>query len=208
MSSLVLVRHAQATAFEKNTDRLSATGEEQATRLGEFWRERGIGFDEVYAGTLERHLRTAQLAGFENLQSRPEFNEYDAQGILRASAGYTPPTNNRELQRMFDLMMPQWIAGTLEAPGLESWQAFRERVLRGFRAIIETDAPSRRVVVFTSGGPIGVAVQTVLKAPDPMAIELNWRIRNCSLTEFLFTRDRVSLDTFNATPHLREVTYR
>ena len=51
-------------------------------------------------------------------------------------------------------------------------------------------------------------MQTVLRAPEPMAIELNWRIRNCSLTEFLFSGDRVSLDAFNATPHLGEVTYR
>jgi hypothetical protein len=51
-------------------------------------------------------------------------------------------------------------------------------------------------------------VQTVLKAPENMAIELNWRIRNCSLTEFLFTRGRTSLDVFNATPHLSDVTFR
>jgi broad specificity phosphatase PhoE len=62
--------------------------------------------------------------------------------------------------------------------------------------------------VFTSAGPIGVAVQTVLGAKDPIAMELNWRIRNCSLTEFVFTRSRISLDAFNATPHLREVTFR
>jgi hypothetical protein len=41
-----------------------------------------------------------------------------------------------------------------------------------------------------------------------MAMELNWRIRNCSLTELIFTRSRVSLDVFNATPHLEEVTFR
>jgi hypothetical protein len=51
-------------------------------------------------------------------------------------------------------------------------------------------------------------VQTVLQAPEAMAIEVNWRIRNCSLTEFLFTHDRISLDAFNATPHLKEVTFR
>jgi broad specificity phosphatase PhoE len=53
-----------------------------------------------------------------------------------------------------------------------------------------------------------VAVQIVLQAPEPMAIEINWRVKNCSLTEFVYTRGRISLDTFNATPHLREVTFR
>ena len=62
---------------------------------------------------------------------------------------------------------------------------------------------SRRVAVFTSGGPIGVAVMTALGAPDRRALELNWRTRNASLTHFLFSGGKISLDGFNATPHLR-----
>jgi broad specificity phosphatase PhoE len=208
MSTLVLVRHGQAMAFEKDSDRLSAVGEQQAIRLGEYWRERGVRFDEVYTGAMRRHMRTAELAGFPEYESRAEFDEYDAQGILRANPDFAPATDNRQLQKMFEACMPRWIAGTLEAPGVESWQVFRDRVLRGVRAIIEAEGPSRRLVVFTSAGPIGVAVQTVLRAPEPVAVELNWRIRNCSLTEFLFSGDRVSLDSFNGTPHLAEVTYR
>ena len=207
MSTLVLVRHAQAQPFEKVTDQLSETGERQAALLGEYWRQRGIAFDEVYCGTMQRHSRTAQLAGFERFDCLSEFNEYDADGILRA-CGYHKAADNRELQSMFDAAMPRWIAGALQAPGLETFVQFRDRALAGFRRIVEADRPSRRIVVFTSGGPIGIAVQTVLRAPENIAIELNWRIRNCSLTEFLFTRGRISLDVFNATPHLNDVTFR
>jgi broad specificity phosphatase PhoE len=208
MSTLVLVRHAQAKPFDKDSDRLSATGEKQAIALGEFWKARDIRFDEVYSGTLRRHTHTAELAGFEKFQPRPEFNEYDAAGILGALQREGPILDNRELQRRFEEAMPQWMAGTLQLSDLETWQAFRERVQRGFRSIVEMDGPSRRVAIFTSAGPIGVAVQTVVGAQEPMAMELNWRIRNCSLTEFVFTRARVSLDSFNATPHLHEVTFR
>jgi broad specificity phosphatase PhoE len=208
MSTLVLVRHAQATTFEKDSDRLTAIGEQQAIALGEFWRSRNIGFDEIYTGTMQRHTRTAELAGFHQFEPRAEFNEYDAGGILRAGGQHGPAKDNRELQKLFDRLMPQWIAGTLQAPGVETWVEFRERVQSGLRRIVEAEGPSRRVVVFTSGGPIGMAVQTVVGAKERMAIELNWRIRNCSLTEFIFTRDRISLDSFNATPHLREVTFR
>ena len=207
MSTLVLVRHAQAQPFEKISDQLSQTGEQQAILLGEYWRQRGIAFDEVYCGTMQRHIRTAELAGVARFECLDSFNEYDVDGILRAS-GFQRAADNRELQSMFDAAMPRWIGGELEATGLESFAQFGERVLRGFRRIVETDRGSRRVAVFTSGGPIGVAVQTVLKAPEPMAIELNWRVRNCSLTEFLFTRGRISLDVFNATPHLKDVTFR
>ncbi len=208
MSTLVLVRHAQARAFEKDSDRLSETGEQQAILLGEYWRARAAKFDEVYTGTFLRHTRTAELAGFDKFERREEFNEYDAGRILGALADYAPPRDNRELQNMFERAMPLWIKGELRAPGLESWQPFRERVMRGLRAIIDAERPSRRIAVFTSGGPIGIAVQTVLQAPERIAIELNWRIRNCSLTEFIFTRDRISLDIFNTTPHLQEITFR
>jgi broad specificity phosphatase PhoE len=208
MSTLVLVRHGQAKPFEKNSDCLSETGEQQAIRLGEYWREHNIRFEEVYTGTMLRQTRTAELAGFCKFEQRPEFNEYNADGILRAHPEFVPATDNRQLQRAFEAAMPLWMAGTLEAPGLERWREFHDRVTRGLRAIVDAERASRRVVVFTSGGPIGIAVQTVLQAPEAMAIEVNWRVRNCSLTEFLFTRDRISLDTFNATPHLKEITFR
>ena len=208
MSTLVLVRHAQSTTFESNSDRLTAAGEQQAIQLGQYWDAQGFSFDEAYTGTMQRHIRTAALAGLRGLTAESDFNEYDAQGILKANPQYVPAVDNRQLQKQFETMMPLWIAGKLDSPGVETWSGFRERVLRGLHKIVDVEAPSRRVVVFTSGGPIGVAVQTVLQAPEHIAIEVNWRIKNCSLTEFVFTRGRISLDTFNATPHLREVTFR
>ncbi|HYK18345.1 MAG TPA: histidine phosphatase family protein [Bryobacteraceae bacterium] len=208
MSTLVLVRHGQARPFQPNSDSLSKTGIEQARQLGEYWRAHGVTFDEVYSGALMRHRQTAEAAGFSNYEALPDFNEYNAEAILRAHPDWAPPTDNRHLQEMFDVALPQWISAKLDAAGLETWTNFHERVVRGFRQIVDADRPSRRVVVFTSAGPIGVILQTVLCAPERTAIELHWRIRNCSLTELVFTRDRVSLDRFNTTPHLREVTFR
>ncbi len=37
MSSLFLVRHGQASFLERNYDKLSAKGEEQARILGRYW---------------------------------------------------------------------------------------------------------------------------------------------------------------------------
>ena len=64
--------------------------------------------------------------------------------------------------------------------------------------------PSRRVAVFTSGGPIGLAVQFAMKAPDRSFLEINWRVRNTSVTEFVFDRERVTLDSFNSIAHLAD----
>ena len=74
-------------------------------------------------------------------------------------------------------------------------------MVRGLRRI-QQGAANRRVVLFTSGGPIGVLVQTALSAPDRSFLDINWRVRNCSITEFVFSSDRLSLDSFNTIPHL------
>jgi broad specificity phosphatase PhoE len=206
MSTLVLVRHGQARPFEKDSDQLSETGRQQSVSLGQYWRQRGIAFDEVYSGSLQRHIQTAELAQVGAFERLPAFNEYDADGILHASPDFRPTQDRREFQLMFESIMRQWTEGKLQ--GVESWQDFRGRVTAGLRAIVGADKPNRRVVVFTSGGPIGVAMQTALGAPEAMAVEINWRVRNCSLTEFVFTRGRITLDAFNATPHLAEVTFR
>lgn len=201
MSTLTVVRHAQARPFEKNSDRLSETGELQARALHEYWSRNAIVFDEVWCGSLTRHCQTAALAIESPAKISADWNEYDAEGILH---GYPPPSSfadNRAFQKMFETAMDRWLAGS--ANGAEPWTAFRDRVLRGLRCIQEGPS-NRRVVLFSSGGPIGVLVQAALNAPDRSFLEVNWRVRNCSITEFVFSKDRLALDSFNAIPHLAE----
>jgi broad specificity phosphatase PhoE len=224
MSTLTLVRHGQARPFERESDCLSELGERQACGLADWWIRGGITFDEVYTGTLMRQQRTAALIGdkFRKHARRwPEttvlagLNEYDAAGLMRhaggdpklapliaAAAAAEGPERNRQFQRMLEAVIAQWTSGALAAPGLESWPMFLDRIRAALRLMTRDGKPGRNIAAFTSGGPIGVAVQTVMQAPDQSAIELNWRVRNCSLTQFLFTRERISLDCFNAVPHL------
>jgi broad specificity phosphatase PhoE len=83
-----------------------------------------------------------------------------------------------------------------------SFEAFHAGVERARRDILEREG-SRKVAVFTSGGPIGVCVQLALEAPKAVAVHLNWRVKNGSLTDFMFSgTNRLSLDSFNTTPHL------
>jgi broad specificity phosphatase PhoE len=198
MSTLTVVRHGQARPFEKVSDCLSETGEKQARALGEFWKRNGVEFDEVWSGSLTRHRETAALAIDREPRIAPEFNEYDAEEILR---GYPPPSSfsdNRAFQKAFEMAMAKWIAGAGHG---ESFAEFHGRVLRGLRAI--QDGPSNRnVVLFTSGGPVGVMVQTALGAPPESFADVNWRVRNCSVSEFVFSRERLSLDSFNSVAHL------
>jgi len=239
MSTLTLVRHAQASFFADEYDQLSAVGQQQARLLGEYWVRCKLQFDEVYVGPRQRHQQTAaavtavfQEAGlsYQEPVVVDELDEYDLSGILTCLApnlahnnrefaalmerqrhGATPEEQARNFQRMFEPLMLHWLSAGDLCDGVESWTAFRARVERGLKRMTDSPTRGRRVVAFSSGGFIGTAVQTVLGAPDRTALELNWRIRNTALTEFVFTRGRVTLDVFNSIAHLADpamVTYR
>lgn len=233
MSSLVLVRHGQARSFERDSDRLTELGEDQARYLAAWWLKNGYAFDEVYCGTLVRQRRTESIVGafydaagrsWPGVQVTPDLNEYDAGGVLEKivpplrerdaqfaalAAAYEADRTNRNFQLMFERAMLAHFGAEIEVEGVEPWKRFLARV-RGVLTRIQTGESNRRVAVFTSGGPTGVIVQTVLKAPERAVLDLNWRVKNCSLTEFVFSKDRISLDSFNGTPHLEPglVTFR
>ena len=231
MSQLVIVRHGQAAAFSEDSDRLTELGERQSAVLGEYCASRKLEFDEVLVGGLRRHAQTeAQVAAayeraglpWPAARLLPGWNEYDAGAIMQklgealrerdlgfrkqveefqAAAG--TPQQNRFFQRMFEALMARWIAGDIAVDGVESFEAFHARVCDALDAVLGGQG-SRRVIVFSSGGPIGVSVQRTLRAPKPVALELNWRVRNTALTEYVFGPGRISLDLFNATPHLAD----
>lgn len=229
MSQLTLIRHGQSAAYSEEGDALTELGKRQALRLGEFFAARGVRFDEVYTGSLKRQIETERIVGeamraaghaWPEAERLPGYDEYDAssinQKLMPALAQRDEsfarlvedfrkhaqaPDRNRYFQRMFERLMDSWLAGAT-ADGVEAFEAFHARVEQAHRRVLEAEG-SRRVAVFTSGGPIGVCVQLLVQAPKNMALHLNWRVRNGSLTEITFSGlKRTSLDSFNATPHL------
>ena len=230
MGRLLLIRHGQAAAFSDDSDRLTELGERQARVIGEAFVAERLEVDVVIRGSLRRHVQTEagvsaayERAGlvWPKAHERPEWNEYDAGAImsilgdaLRKSdtefarlaeefqAAFEGPERNRYFQRMFEALMSRWVNGDLLADGVESFAIFHERVTRGLARVLAEGG--RCVAVFTSGGPIGTCVQHSLKAPGTSAVELNWRVRNGSITEFVFGKGRLSLDSFNATSHFTD----
>jgi broad specificity phosphatase PhoE len=112
---------------------------------------------------------------------------------------------------MFEAVIGIWVSGELVIDGVESWQDFCARVDRGIATIVNSTTLSGDSVVFTSGGPIGVAMRRALNLSHADTLQLTWMSRNASFTEFLSSGSRFTLSTFNAHPHLEDeslLTYR
>jgi hypothetical protein len=66
----------------------------------------------------------------------------------------------------------------------------------------EAAGSKRKLAAFTSGGTMAAAMGLALNLDDEKTLELMWVVHNAAYTEFLFSRGRFSMMTFNAIPHL------
>jgi len=240
MSTLFLVRHGQASFFSDNYDRLSDIGRVQARRLAGNWLARGIRFGRVYTGPRQRQIDTAEEVGQIFRQAKvpwsdpvvlDELDEYAAEQVLeqalpelietdarirdlhaRVTAAETPAEKQRTFQRMYEVVMTKWASGELPLKQVESWPDFRRRVHRGLDRIVSADRHGMRVAAFTSGGPVGVAVERATRMPHEVTLRIAWMVRNGSSSQFLFSGERFTMSTFNALGHLDDdptlLTYR
>jgi len=220
VTTIFLVRHGQASFGSQNYDQLSALGQRQGQVLGEYWSKINFSFDAVYAGDMARQKDTAHavLAGMQRkdlpVQPLSCFNEYAFEPILRA---YLPQIANEKpelgqqmpnlyhdhklFQTVFGLAINKWLE---DAPHdntpFESWRDFFDRCVNGLHQIASSG--HKRIVVFTSGGVISVALRTALGLDDVTTFRQNWRIYNGSVHSFHRGRSDLSLLSFNNIAHL------
>jgi broad specificity phosphatase PhoE len=92
------------------------------------------------------------------------------------------------------------MAGVVSPRGMPSYTDF----VAGITGVLDHVKASYtgNVLLVSSGGPIATAVGHVLGTSPEATIDLNLRIRNCSVTEFAFTPKRHMLVTYNTLPHL------
>lgn len=211
MGTLYLVRHGQASFGADDYDQLSELGHRQSVRLGEYFAHQGIVFDSLIAGTLRRHKQT--LAGIlEGMNRAGEhlswegLNEYDSEAVIGAIHPHKleKPTSPEMYRHHFRLLrdgLAQWMAGVVSPRGMPSYADFVAGV-SGALDHVRANHYGQTVLIVSSGGPISTAVGHVLGTRPETTIELNLRIRNTSLTEFVFTPKRHMLLSFNGLPHL------
>ena len=228
MSILLAVRHGQASFHGDDYDQLSARGVVQSHELGVHWAELNLIFDFVYVGPRRRHLQTAHAVAavyrerglnWPELIELPELDEHSGQDVLRRSLPdlmqHDPAirkmkerlrgdadTAQRDYLRLFQKVTRMWVRHELSLPDLEAWPEFRSRVQRGFAKITEAAGSKKKVAAFVSGGPVAAALGVALSLDDEKTLEVSWMVRNTAYTEFLFSRGRFSMVTFNAAPHL------
>ncbi len=211
MGTLYLVRHGQASFGADDYDQLSPLGLQQSQQLGSYFAALGLAFNAVLTGTLRRHTQT--LAGItEGMASPlpealalPGLNEYDSHAVIATIHPHplAKPDTPEVYKQHFRLLrdgLTQWMNGVVSPVGMPTYEVFRQGVADALEHVRkETEG---NVLLVSSGGPIATAMGQVLGCTPETTIELNLRIRNSAVTEFIVSPKRLQLQSFNGLPHL------
>ena len=211
MGTLYLVRHGQASFGAADYDQLSELGARQCHALGGWFAERGVVFQGVLRGTLRRHVQSLQALqeGYATPLPQtlewPGLNEYDSHAIVAAVRSEPlPPADSVDAYRAHFRVLREglqaWMAGRTAPAGMPSYGEFVAGVTSALDHV--RTQHDGNVLLVSSGGPISTAVGQVLGTSPETTIELNLRIRNSALTEFVFTPKRHMLVAYNHLPHL------
>lgn len=235
---LFLIRHGQASFGKADYDQLSELGCRQSEILGMYLAQNRVKFDLVFTGTKKRQIQTAKLVAkayahqglfFPNIEQEPAFDEFDA---FKVWEDYLPHLLNRHpglqrdvqrinsddqaFERIFSLILEEWLKGTCNKPDTPTWTSFKHRVTSGYKNLSSWGLQRKNVALFTSGGPIAVTMQLALDLTDLTTVQLSKTILNTSLSKF-FLQDtpspgqlsknkayqpKIRLLTFNQVAHL------
>lgn len=236
MSEIYFIRHGQASFGEKEYDRLSPIGIRQAELLAQHMLHTKQSFDAIYCGTMERQKNSAhELTGcysksdfpVPDILVSPDFDEYDSFSVwdsqiplmLKEDPALSVTiekarTDRKSFQRIFEEVMLRWVSGNYDQKGVSTWAGFKKRVINGLSKIMETHSSGRKIIVFTSGGPVSAVVQYALGLSDEKTIELSWQVLNSSVTRFKYSSKGIMLYGFNDIAHIETendrslITYR
>jgi broad specificity phosphatase PhoE len=232
VTSLLLIRHGQASFHSHDYDQLSELGVEQSRRLGRFVARADRRLDVLCSGPLKRQLGTAEAmreGAREEGKELPEIVildelvEYPAIEILKRGIPHMVDDDDElkswlgpaledltvlgripEFNRVFRRMVQHWIGGALgDLEDLEPFEAFVARTRSAVKKL-EALAGDGRAAAVTSGGPVGLALQEPLGLSDRKALRLTEVVANTGLTELRPIDGELTMVAFNALPHLRD----
>lgn len=170
MSTLLFVRHGQASFGQDNYDQLSPLGIMQAKLLGEHFGRSQRPIDRIISGSLSRQRESAKhfLLGYQAalsdqgcaqgaahlsdhtvLEGLNEFNHQDV--FIKSNPSFATragvlahianaPKPKLRLAELFNDAMRRWHSGDFDDDYLESWPAFDDRVQATMQALIQISA--------------------------------------------------------------------
>lgn len=211
MTEIYVVRHGQAAFGSDDYDRLTEQGWQQARRLGEYFRDIGLAFGSVYTGLMRRHHET--LEGIAQTTELPPpnglagLNEYDFHELVARYLSLVQReidrTDSRTFYRTLREALLAWERGELTAT--ETWLEFESRVTATLNTLSAAAGP---VLVVTSGGAASAILRRVLGVDIATMVNLNLQAMNTGISRYFCKGERVSLNSFNAVPHLEAPAYR
>lgn len=216
MSTLVLMRHGQASFGAAKYDALSPQGEAQARATGLWMRHHGIKPTTLVHGPRARQSHSAMLvleAGkiecpAVQMDALDEFAE--GEEIFAASERFfgrsmreSRTRTRQDLMRDYDAACKAWSLGEMQIEGRHSIDDFRQNVRQWFAGLIHSPSGAgQQIVAVTSAGVIAAMVCEVMGLPNDKWHDLLRVIRNASLSDVLYSKGRASLLAFNGIGHL------
>jgi broad specificity phosphatase PhoE len=222
---LTLIRHGQAQTGakdEKSYDNLSPHGHEQACWLGECLQQQAP-VTRLISGTMKSQIQTAESLALPGvaLECDPGLNELDYFGLaqsLHNAHGVPIPEQAATFAAHVPLVLQRWRNDQLD-PALESYDAFRNRILKALRSAARPAAgndaatdlstaehsatmPAGQLLLVTSTGVIATLAAIALGLDMAMKSKLFLRVENTSVHKFELKGDELHLLQFGATPHL------
>lgn len=218
MASIYLIRHGQASFGKDDYDCLSDVGQQQATHLGADLARKGISFDNVFRGGMLRHQQTAEACLHAmhapapivaNMTVNLNWNEYDHQDILaQLDPDFATPNGvkrylsqqekpNQALQSLVDKAFSRWISDDFAEQYTESWSAYQKRIQQALQSTVAQAQGAKHIAVFSSGGPIALLSQMLLKVPANNLMDLNWTLVNAGVTKIIVSKHGQVLSSLN-----------
>ncbi len=199
---------------------MSEKGVKQSISLGKKLKKRNLIFDNVVVGPLKRHIQTFNgiNEGYgQDLGNPLVIDEFSENQLMEIAQYFIPKMLNtkkniKELMseipfwkrkktflKYFNIIAQQWINDELNLSdkNFESYKSFKNRVKIAKDKVAEIMKEDSKTMVVSSGGTItGIYAEChPLSAEEIM--QLNFKIKNASISLFTKQNDTFTLKTFN-----------
>ena len=199
---------------------MSKKGVKQSVSLGRKLLKNNISFDQTIIGPLKRHQQTFDgiNEGYGGDLVKPTvIDEFAENQLMEIASFFIPKMLNtdknikeifnavpfwkrkRKFLEYFNIIAKKWIYNELDLSekGFESYDNFRKRVVKAKNKVSDLMSENTNTMVVSSGGAItGVYAECHPLSVDEI-MDLNFKIKNASITLFKKENDTFTLDSFN-----------